>query len=494
MKENNKYRQIYYFILVTGILLRVIQFLYNRSLVHDEAALALGLIDFDISVFQPLPNQQSAPILFLLIERFFIILFGKSEYTLRLFPLICSLISLPLFRIFVLRFSKDEKTMLISFALFSFSPLLIYYSSVLKPYIVDTMVFLFLIIIGYGNSKQAQKYLWLSFWGVIFIFLSNIAVFILFVIYIWFFSIQIKEKKFHLSFFISGITILVAFAFNYLLFVRNNPLKEFMVDYWQFAFMPLNPFTTDFWSWLITSFSLHFKRLLAGFIVPNGFIYFLAGLSLFLFLIGIVKNVFAKKIEFVYVILSPVILHMLISSLELYPFRSRLILYLSPLFIAAVASGIIYFHHVTKKYFGFSIAVFLWSVIAAISLFIGFGNYPLEREEIKKSIQFVEENFNTTDKLIISDASTVAFDYYAQINFHDLENDSLVDMADLENDISFFTKLVDDNRKTWFILSHITRQQREKVLTQLENQALEEYSVQLNKSTGSLAFCIQKNE
>lgn len=74
-----------------GILLRLAQYLYNRSLWIDEAALALNIRDRSFSeLFYPLDYAQAAPIGFLIVEKLFYQTLGHSEYVLRLFPFLCT--------------------------------------------------------------------------------------------------------------------------------------------------------------------------------------------------------------------------------------------------------------------------------------------------------------------------------------------------------------------------------------------------------------------
>src|SRR5438876_3852759 len=81
-----------------GILLRVTQYLANRSLWHDEALLALNLIDRSLSqATKPLDFGQVAPVGFLLAEIIATRVLGLSEYVLRLFPLVCGILSIPAF-------------------------------------------------------------------------------------------------------------------------------------------------------------------------------------------------------------------------------------------------------------------------------------------------------------------------------------------------------------------------------------------------------------
>src|SRR5215207_11463259 len=76
-------------LIVLGGLLRLRQYLTGRSLWSDEAMLALNIVNRNVSgLFKPLDYDQGAPIGFLLVEKISHLLFGRNEYSLRLFPLI----------------------------------------------------------------------------------------------------------------------------------------------------------------------------------------------------------------------------------------------------------------------------------------------------------------------------------------------------------------------------------------------------------------------
>jgi predicted membrane-bound mannosyltransferase len=99
--KNSGFYQSTSFVLIIicwGILLRLTDFLFNRSLWLDELMLALNIINKDFyQLLGPLDHHQGAPAGFLMVEKLALQLFGNSEYALRLFPLISGIISLVLF-------------------------------------------------------------------------------------------------------------------------------------------------------------------------------------------------------------------------------------------------------------------------------------------------------------------------------------------------------------------------------------------------------------
>src|ERR1700686_4446208 len=116
-------------IIVFGALLRLTQFLSNRSLWLDEAKLALNIVNRSfVQLFKPLDYGQGAPIGFLMLERSALHLFGSGEYALRLFPFLSGMISLLLF--YQLAKQSVPSAAPIAMGLFATSAPLIYYSEV----------------------------------------------------------------------------------------------------------------------------------------------------------------------------------------------------------------------------------------------------------------------------------------------------------------------------------------------------------------------------
>jgi hypothetical protein len=167
-----------------GILLRIAQYLANRSIWHDEALLALNFFDLPLTdLVKPLEFGQAAPIGFLLTEEVVARFFGFSEYALRLFPLICGLVAIPLF-VWLARRILSSLAVPVAILLFVVADGLIYYASEVKPYETDVAAAVGLLAAGVLITDDTRRLsrtttLVIGFCGIALIALSFPAVLIL---------------------------------------------------------------------------------------------------------------------------------------------------------------------------------------------------------------------------------------------------------------------------------------------------------------------------
>jgi hypothetical protein len=139
-------------VIALGFMLRVIQFLFNRSLQVDEAMLSLNIVHRGFSeVLLPLDMNQSAPVLFLILEKLAVVVFGNMEYALRLLPLTSSVICLLLIHRVTLRLTHDHLASFFSAVMFAFSKTMIFYATEAKHYSSDVLVMLSLYFIFFSN-------------------------------------------------------------------------------------------------------------------------------------------------------------------------------------------------------------------------------------------------------------------------------------------------------------------------------------------------------
>jgi hypothetical protein len=165
-----------------GVALRIREYVANRALWYDESLLSLNIIDHSsMGLFGRLGFNQAAPPGFLFVERVSVDAFGRSEYALRLFPLICGIASIFLF-LRVVRTLLAPAPQLIAMALFSVGGGLIYYSAEIKQYSTDVAASLLILAAALALRSSLLANWRVTCWivaGFVALALSYAAAFIL---------------------------------------------------------------------------------------------------------------------------------------------------------------------------------------------------------------------------------------------------------------------------------------------------------------------------
>jgi hypothetical protein len=133
--------------LALAVVLRLARTLLNYPMWCDETMLAANLLDRDWSdLTQPLDYRQVCPLGFLALQWLVVRVFGFSELSLRLIPLICAMVSVPLFYLLARRIlGSGTSATFLAVAIFAVSEPLIRYAGEAKPYEVDFLVSLVLL-------------------------------------------------------------------------------------------------------------------------------------------------------------------------------------------------------------------------------------------------------------------------------------------------------------------------------------------------------------
>ncbi|MBC7929155.1 MAG: glycosyltransferase family 39 protein, partial [Rubrivivax sp.] len=164
-------------VIAVGVALRLWQYAANTSLWFDEIALADGILTLDLwnLLTAPLPYNQVAPRGFLLAEKFVVAALGPSDYALRLFPLVCSLVSLVVFARLVTRM-LDGVGPLAAVVLFATAAPFIACGALVKQYSTDVCVAVVLWWVVYELiSQPVTRYRagWAALLGSILIWFSH---------------------------------------------------------------------------------------------------------------------------------------------------------------------------------------------------------------------------------------------------------------------------------------------------------------------------------
>jgi hypothetical protein len=408
-------------ILALGGLGSLIQFLFNRSLWGDEAALALNIIHkSSVELLKPLDYYQVAPALFLQIEKLFSMILPDTEYGLRLFSLLCFWASIYLFYRIVKKLDSVYVTVT-ALSFFCFGYIFVFYSSEVKQYMSDVFTLLcvfYFVTRKYKNEKN--KYWLLGIIGTIAVFLSNVAPVILCTcgLYMVYDHIFVRKKKITPLLAVFSVW-LSAFLLYYCFFIYAHPHKEFMVGFWQKerGFLPINPSNANFYAFLMEVPKIVFTAIFDLNIEKTHSLIIVCGLII-LFVTGMVRLIRDKKINLIILTCVPVLLHLLISAFQLYPFYRRLILYTLPGVIIVSALGFDYFAKTVIPLLKYkNIRLFVIIIPILFSSFSLFSRYPIERTEYKKSIKYVKEHINESKNIYLYGWESIIMKYYMDIGF-----------------------------------------------------------------------------
>lgn len=403
------------FVMVTGVVLALIQYLLNRSLWNDEAMLALNIIGKNsFELLKPLDYNQVAPILFLQITKLFSQVL-PAEYGLRLLPLLCYFASIIWFRKLLALLYNDRFVVLFGMMLFVLNTFLVYFSSEFKQYMCDVLVvilnFYFLIKQHAGLSRKVVV---LSIFGTISIFFSNVAPIILAIsgVYlIWSVRNDLKSslKPLLYLFFVWN----AVFSVYFFLFIYNHPVRDYMISFWtkHNAFMPYNILSREFYSF----FEIFFTGI-SQHLMPYGTVgfWFLP----VLLLMGLFSYLKTKNFGIIIITLLPLMLHLLLSMFRMYPAIPRLMLYFIPPIIVLVSGGVFWL----KKTFFSTLSPKLLNTVSILFFvfsfyFLIYGSYPQQRHEVRDSIDYIEQNLSENESIFITSPATYPFIYYSTMGY-----------------------------------------------------------------------------
>jgi len=441
-------------ILLAGALLRLRQYLTGRSLWLDEAMLALNIVNRNYSqLFQPLDYDQGAPIGFMLVEKTFNLIFGRNEFSLRLFPLLIGLASLWLFYLLLKR-STSGAGFWVALTLFEFNPRLIYYSSEVKQYILDVTVTIILLLCAQPLFQQASRraFVTLAFAGTLALWFSHPSLFILAGIGLALFINYFQKHDFVAlrSTIGMGILWLANLAFLYFLTLSELRNNSYMYAYWQDAFAPSPP-----WSdlgWYLGAFQ---KNMDTQF----GFSY-ATSLIFILILAGWIV-LFMQKRSFAIALAGILFFTLLASSLGLYPVLERMGLFLVPIGILLIGKSLEIPAQRLRAYpIVSTIVVFVLSgfvIYAPVTRALEQFLTPKYFEHIRPTMGFLQGARKEGDSFFISNGAVPAFEFYAPM--YALKN--ITYTAGLREDYSNPDAILkqigtlEGHDRVWVLISHV---------------------------------------
>ncbi|MBN1574048.1 MAG: glycosyltransferase family 39 protein [Deltaproteobacteria bacterium] len=451
------------YVITVGAFLRIYQYLYCKSLWIDEAALALNIINRPFSgLIEHLDYNQYAPLGFLFVEKAITLVFGNSEYSLRLFPLICGLISLPLFYSLSKKVLKKESVP-VALIIFITTWSLLYYSVEAKQYACDVMATMLLYLaLLYAEKKEydLKTSLVLALLGSIMIWFSHPLIFVMAGAGTTLIIFSIWEREWKKLYAVIPILLfwLLSFAADYFSFstVKNEMDKKWLFGYWSIHFAPFPITSASDLMWYYEHFVSIFKnKLMLG-------MYPLSGFWIVFFLIG-TFSLFHRNKKLILFMIMPFFFTLAASALKLYPFYERLLLFLIPIPILLISEGIV---ETLKRCAKSRVATAIMALLLVTLLICSFvkkGNYlfiPIQREEIRPVLNYMKAHWEPGDVIYTYHGAIHQFLYYApRYGFDDepVYSDSLIRKNPYI--YSFELNRIRGEKRVWVIFSHIYREE-----------------------------------
>jgi len=392
-----------------AVMLEVRTYLFDRSLWVDEAMLALNVVSKSFArLAGALDFHQVAPVGFLWAVRLSVRLFGSSEYALRLVPLLAGLGSVFLFY-FLCRRLLGPGIRSVALALFAVSSQLVYYSSELKPYSVDVFLCLALLcpVLLSRPSNRLEPWLFLAPLGAVAVWCSFPSIFVLAAVVATFGWLALRHRRWRVAAAVvgCGTAWLLSFGAEFLLLLRSQSRMSKLQEYWAGQFAPLPPRSFEGVRWFTDKFFDFFTN-------PAGFNR--ADVAALLFLVGVLHLWRRDRVTLALLTL-PAGFALLASSAHLYPFSGRLLLFLVPLAIVVIATGL---EPVARLRGRYSRAL-LYLVLAFLTFEPGLHAVyrlarPRGREEMRSVLAYIQAHRLPGDLVYVDDGGMAAFLYYAR--------------------------------------------------------------------------------
>ena len=363
-------------VIILGVVIRAKLLLLNPSYWVDTYSLAENIDKPYFDFFKPLEHHQVAPPFFMMVSKFILGFFNVTtnfelkDFALRIFPFICGITALPLFAVMLQKLYKNELFTLIGTFILAFNQYAIYYSIEFKQYSCELLFSILLVIVfnSIDFEKISTKRLYLySLLFTIAPWFSHSSWLIIFLGIIYLFFKSKKSQTKHKS------------KLKIILFPMYINLLVFITQYYQPIYHNLYISMKKYWQITQTSFFTYNNFLTLFHSKINDLFPLIKGVNFWFFWIINLVLLFIQNKKQALTIILPILCIILASSLNIYPFEGRLILFLLPFFIIIGTQVILFLNY--KKY-----KIITYILITILSIF-AIEEYiqPLENILILKS-------------------------------------------------------------------------------------------------------------
>lgn len=409
-RKNFWFKFCIFLIAALGVFIRLNVLGHNFSLWHDECALAYNIkFRSFLGLFAPLDFNQMAPPFFTLATKIMTKILGFREYVFRIIPFLFGCATLPAFYVLSKKVLDKKFSIIIAFALFALNTNLIKYSCEFKPYILDVFFSIICVIFFLNlNLAKISRKKTLIYGGLLAI-LPWFSLPSIFVISAGLIILLFENFK---NDFAKKLLLIAPIALSLLiylkLFILNNySHSNYLVSFWDIAF--LNKSTNSILYVLLITLDYLLQ--------PVNFIFFVA-----LFLIFGFGVMFKHNKKFAQISVLTLILLLTASHFNIYPFASRLTLFIFPILLLTLIKPFDFISFDKKTA----------STLLILFYLIAFYHYPariasffnaetFDRKEYPREMTaLIMEKIKPNDIIYVNNSSDADFAYYS--SFYKFKN------------------------------------------------------------------------
>jgi uncharacterized membrane protein len=332
-------------VIALGVAARLHAYADNRALWRDEGMLAMNVIEHGVDQFlEPLDYRQLTPVGFLLSVKLATSLFGEGERALRLFPLLAGLAALPLTFLVTGRIDGRRSAWRAT-ALVAAAPSAIYFSTEAKQYAYDILLSLIALWLGLHAARSALS--WrsgaaLAVLGAVMVWFSHPVALVLGGVGLSLIGQALAARRWPRAWALTAICALWLISFAVCVLATNSTGRMLGdQDAWaRPGFQPLPPHSLDDLAlWARTLLGLPALILQGGKGIGPTEVPLLLRMTMLASVVWVVglAALWRKDRWVCAMMLSPFVLMMLVSMLEIYPVFARLAAFLLPPLVVTVA-------------------------------------------------------------------------------------------------------------------------------------------------------------
>ncbi|MBS1622414.1 MAG: hypothetical protein JST83_00165 [Bacteroidetes bacterium] len=398
-------------IILLGIVMRLAVYMQNRNLFIDEANIARNVYERGFGALaQPLSYEQYAPPVFLWVVKVSAILFGYREQALKLFPLLCGLLSLGLlYRILLLMDIK--RAAWYPLILFATGHIYLRYATELKQYSSDALVALALVwlaLIADIRTLRCVRFvvLW-TLCGSLAIWISMPSVFLLATAGIYYLVILWRDRDYARIWIvlIPALAWLSEFGYYYLTILRPEAESAYLQNFHRNAFIYLPPHTAGEWLYDGNAV-IQILGVAAG--------HWTLSLIFHLICLGAAMAVAIRSRQIRLILVAmPLFFLLCAAGLHKFSLLPRVILFVMPLLLVWIGLGL-------EALLSLRLSAMILLPVSAICL-INYGQLhylwqPLLVTEVTDCLIYMQQHSSANEKFYIEGSAVPAYVYYTEIH------------------------------------------------------------------------------